>query len=182
MVDADTARGSGEASSAVQRVGPYGYTSAMCEQGVRDASGWDVLCAAQRFQHRAQVSMDQCLEDLGISFAQYRIIELLTTARDLSLSELGRRMRVTRQATRMTTGKLAAAGLVHLEREADAVYVVLSDLGRKRLRLFRAATRSVLHDFESEFAHPRRSSVVMLLGKAELALNTPTRRPWWLNE
>jgi hypothetical protein len=95
----------------------------MCEQGVRDASAWDVLCAAQRFQHRAQVSMDQSLEDLGISFAQYRIIELLTTAHDLSLSELGRRMRVTRQAT-MTTGKLAAAGLVHLEREADAVYVI----------------------------------------------------------
>jgi len=54
--------------------------------------------------------MDQSLQELGISFAQYRILELLTDARDLSLSELGRQMRVTRQATRMTTGKLAAAG------------------------------------------------------------------------
>src|SRR5918996_2019616 len=118
-------------------VGGCRYTSDMCEQGVRDASGWDVLCATQRFQHRAQVSMDQALQELGLSFAQYRILELLAVARDLSLSELGRRMRVTRQATRMTTGKLAAAGLVDLEREADAVYVIISALGRKRLRLFR---------------------------------------------
>jgi DNA-binding MarR family transcriptional regulator len=154
----------------------------MCEEGIRDASGWEVLCAAQRFQHRAQVSMDQSLEGLGISFAQYRILELLTDARDISLSELGRRMRVTRQATRMTTGKLAAAGLVDLEREADAVYVILSDLGRKRLRLFRTATGRVLTAFEGEFAHARRSTIVMLLGKAELALETPEGRPWWLNE
>ena len=163
-------------------VGGYRYTSAMCEEGIRDASGWDVLCAAQRFQHRAQVSMDQSLEGLGISFAQYRILELLTEARDISLSELGRRMRVTRQATRMTTGKLATSGLVDLEREADAVYVMLSDLGRRRLRLFRRATGHILTAFEGEFAHTRRSSIVMLLGKAELALDTPERRPWWLNE
>lgn len=126
--------------------------------------------------------MDQCLDELGISFAQYRILELLTHARDLSLSELGRRMRVTRQATRMTTGKLASAGLVDLEREADAVYVILSERGRKRLRLFRRATGSVLATFESELAHARRSSIVTLLGKAELALETPEPRPWWLNE
>ena len=60
--------------------------------------------------------------------------------------------------------------------------MILTDLGRKRLRLFRTATGRVLTAFEGEFAHARRSSVVMLLGKAELALETPEVRPWWLNE
>jgi len=122
------------------------------------------------------------LRGLGISFAQYRILELLTRSQDPHLAHLARNLQVTRQATQLTVGKLAAAGLVDLEREAHAVYVGLSELGRRRLKLFRNATAMVLEPFEERFAHGRRYRMVLLLRDAELALDTPNSRPWWLND
>ena len=41
----------------------------MCEDGGH-ATGWELLIAVHRFQHRMQVFLDESLQELGISFAQ----------------------------------------------------------------------------------------------------------------
>ncbi len=56
------------------------------------ADGWDVLIETRRVQHRFEVAMDQCLEGLGLSYAQYRALELLLAAKQMHVSELARRL------------------------------------------------------------------------------------------
>lgn len=146
------------------------------------ATGWQLMLAAQRFQHRMYVFMDQSLEGLGISFAQYRILELLNDTSDLHLSEIARRLRVTRQATRATVEKLRLASLVDVESEAHASYVTISDLGRRRLALFRAATHDLPEALEAEFPPGRIFGLVRTLRKAEDCLTSPRQPLWWLSD
>ena len=58
-------------------------------------------------QHRIEVAMDQSLEAFGISYAQYMTLELVLAAEEPHISEVARRLRVTRQAARETDLKLA---------------------------------------------------------------------------
>jgi DNA-binding MarR family transcriptional regulator len=75
----------------------------MCEPNdLVFASGWDVMIEARRVQHRFEVAMDRCLEAFGLSYAQYRALEILLRSRELHVSELARRLRVTRQAANAT--------------------------------------------------------------------------------
>jgi hypothetical protein len=55
------------------------------------ATGWEVIVAIRRFQHRLEVFMDQSLEPLGLSFAQYRALEVLASSNEMHVSELLRR-------------------------------------------------------------------------------------------
>jgi DNA-binding MarR family transcriptional regulator len=125
--------------------------------------------------------MDESLQELWISFAQLRILELLDVHHDLHLSELARRLRVTRQATRVTVAKLECAGLVHVEREAHASYVMISDLGRTRLRRFRAATHPIPDALENEFPPGRIAGLIRRLRTAEDCLESPQEPLWWLS-
>ncbi len=40
-------------------------------------TGWELVIAARRFQHRMEVAMDQALEGFAITFAQYRALEAI---------------------------------------------------------------------------------------------------------
>jgi hypothetical protein len=50
----------------------------MCDDGGH-ATGWELLLTSHRFQHRMQVFMDESLQELGVSFAQLRILDCWTS-------------------------------------------------------------------------------------------------------
>jgi DNA-binding MarR family transcriptional regulator len=85
------------------------------------ASGWEVITSVRRFQHRIEVFMDQSLEPLGVSFAQYRTLEAIDVNREMHIAELARFLRLSRQATQMAVRKLDEGGLVDLTPEAGRI-------------------------------------------------------------
>src|SRR5688572_2367501 len=91
------------------------------------------MTAARRFQHRPEVFMDQALEHLGMTFAQYRALEALAARRELQVSELARFLRVSRQAALKTVRKLERGELIEAIPEAGRVYVRPSETGERRL-------------------------------------------------
>ena len=146
------------------------------------ASGWEVITAVRRFQHRMEVFMDQSLEPLGITFAQYRALEAIDLNREIHISQLARFLRLTRQAAQMTVSKLDRGGLVDLVPEPGRVYVRPSELGLRRLRLYRNYTHDFKRKLEERLTDGERHRLVVLLGSADEALaETPPRQPeWWL--
>src|SRR5207247_3636774 len=110
-----------------------GMNGVVCDvDDITSASGWDVMVEARRVQHRFEVAMDQCLEAFGISYAQYRALIALLDGSDMHISELARRLRVTRQASLAIATKLARSDLVTFERESHATYIVVPSLGITR--------------------------------------------------
>jgi DNA-binding MarR family transcriptional regulator len=144
------------------------------------ASGWEVMTAARRFQHRLEVFMDQSLEHLGMSFAQYRALEVLEANNEMHVSELARLLRVSRQAGLSTVEKLDRGSLVETVREAGRVYVRPSELGRKRLEQCRTFTRDLKAELEEALSHGELHRLVILLEKAGAALRPPSLPEWWL--
>jgi predicted DNA-binding transcriptional regulator len=104
----------------------------MCDEEGPYVTGWDVMIETRRVQHRFEIAMDQALEAYGISYAQYRAFELLVHAQPMHVSELARRLRLSRQAALATVEKLARCDLVRLERETNATYVSVSDPAEPR--------------------------------------------------
>jgi DNA-binding MarR family transcriptional regulator len=144
------------------------------------ASGWDVMFESRRVQHRFEVAMDQALEGIGISYAQYRALEALLAGGDLHVSELARRLRVTRQSASDTVAKLQWSDLVELEREPHATYVLVTPHGRKRLEMGRRFTHDLGAAIEEALTQPGCGRLVSLLRKADLAVSPPHRPTWWL--
>ena len=151
----------------------------MCEDD-GSASGWEVITSVRRFQHRMEVFMDQSLEPLGVTFAQYRALEAIDLNREMHISELARFLRLSRQAARMTVQKLDANGLVDLIHEPGRVYVKPSKLGHRRLGLFRKFTHDFKVKLEEELSDGERHRLTLLLGRAEDALQPPRQPEWWL--
>jgi DNA-binding MarR family transcriptional regulator len=144
------------------------------------ATGWEVITSIRRFQHRLEVFMDQSLEPLGISFAQYRALEAIDLNKELHLSELARLLRVSRQAIQVSVQKLDAGGLVDLVRESGRVYVTPSAVGLRRLQLFRRYTDDLKTGIEQELSGGERHRLTRLLARADGVLATPRRPEWWL--
>ena len=140
------------------------------------ASGWEVITAIRRFQHRMEVFMDQSLEPLGITFAQYRALEAIDLSKETHISQLARNLRLTRQAAQMTVHKLHVGGLVDLVHEPGRVYVRPSALGFRRLHLFRKYTHDFKVKLEEELSDGERHRLTRLLDRADYALQPP-RQP-----
>jgi DNA-binding MarR family transcriptional regulator len=100
---------------------------------------------------------------------------------DLHISELARRLRVTRQAALATVTKLARADLVRLERESHATYVVVTPVASARLARLRdfADMPDLL---ERALTEAERGRLVALLRKADRSLAPPRRPTWWLQD
>ena len=124
--------------------------------------------------------MDQALEPLGISFAQYRALEAIFLNNEMHLSELARVLRVSRQAAQVSVQKLYVGGLVELIRESGRVYVTPSALGLRRVRLFRRNTDDLKAGIEQELSGGERHRLTRLLDRADRVLATPRRPEWWL--
>jgi DNA-binding MarR family transcriptional regulator len=144
------------------------------------ASGWEVMTATRRFHHRLEVFMDQSLEHLGMSFAQYRALEVLDANNEMHVSELARLLRVSRQAAQETVIKLDRGSLIEAVRGAGRVYVAPSDLGRKRLTQCRRFTHDLKTQLEQGLSHGELFRLRLLLEKAGDALLPPSHPEWWL--
>jgi DNA-binding MarR family transcriptional regulator len=151
----------------------------MCEDD-GFASGWEVIISVRRFQPRMEVFMDQSLEPLGVTFAQYRALEAIDLNREMHISQLARFLRLSRQAAQMTVQKLDEGGLVDLIQEPGCIYIRPSELGLRRLRLFRTFTHDLKEKLEEELSDGERHRLTQLLGRADGALPTPHQPEWWL--
>jgi DNA-binding MarR family transcriptional regulator len=145
------------------------------------ASGWDLIISVRRSQHRIEVLMDQSLEPLGISFAQYRALEAIVANREIHLSELSRLLRLTRQAVQISVHQLHGGDLVELIREPGRVYVRASILGARRLELFREFTHDLKAGIEGALSGAERHRVTTLLDRANSSLDPPRQPEWWLS-
>jgi DNA-binding MarR family transcriptional regulator len=144
------------------------------------ASGWEVMTAARRFQHRLEVFMDQALEHLGMTFAQYRALEVLATQRELQVSELARFLRVSRQAALKTVKKLDGGALIEAVPEAGRLYVSPSEAGERRLEHCRRFTHDLKAQVEVGLNHGELYRLHQLLEKAGDTLLPPSHPEWWL--
>jgi hypothetical protein len=115
------------------------------------ASGWEVMIEARRFQHRLEVFMDQALESLGISFAQYRALKMLDANNEMHVSHLARQVRLSRRPVQATA-----------------------------LNLCRTFTADFKTELEEELTHGERHRLTILLRKADRALQLIRPPEWWL--
>jgi len=144
------------------------------------ASGWEVLTVTREVQHLFEVAMDQCVEGWGMSYAQYRALEVLLAQREMHVSALARHLRITRQAALATVAKLDRARLVETIREAHATYVVPSDVARAEIAKLRRAA-DVPTDIERRMSVWELGRLVELLTTAANAVRPPNRPYWWLD-
>jgi DNA-binding MarR family transcriptional regulator len=161
------------------RVTAARYEGTVCDDAGW-VTGWEVITSVRRFNHRMEVFMDQSLEPLGLTFAQYRALEAILANREIHVSELARLLRVSRQAMQVSVQKLHAGDLVDLIHEPGRVYVKVSAVGLRRLRLFRRSTQDFKVAIEATLSGGERHRLTKLLERADRLLQAPRRPEWWL--
>ncbi len=144
-------------------------------------STWDLIVTTRRFHHRIEVAMDQALNEMGLSFAQYRILELLERGRPVHVSEIARRIRVTRQAAQASVAKLRRGGLVDIETDGYLKFVSISGSGRRRIDHCRVAAGSILRGIEAALDLHERADLAELMNRADRAVIPPDSPTWWLD-
>lgn len=160
---------------------PACRTVAMCDiDDVRAASGWDAIIVTREVQHLFEVAMDQCVEEYGLTYAQYRALEVILANHEMHVAELARRLRVTRQATQAVVEKLDRSGYVHLTRERHVTYVAPTAKARRELAELRRIADVPLH-LESQLDPWQLGRLVELLTKASSVIQAPERPYWWLD-
>ena len=144
---------------------------------------WELIVALRRCQHHLEVTMDQALQGMGMSFAQYRALETLASSNPMHISWLARMLRLSRQGARTTVLQLAKQDLVETVDEGYEVVVTVEPKGRRRLALCRSATKQVSQQLEQRLSQQERATLVALLARAEHAFQPPPprTRPWWLD-
>jgi len=146
-------------------------------------SGYDLMIALRRRQHRIEVAIDHSLSDFGMTYAQSRALSVLTTAAfAIDISELARRLRVTRQVARNSVEHLRLQDLVEVEHDGYRSTVYVSDHGRTRLTRCREAASGLESQLEQAFTAQRRASLVDLIGEIDDALRPPPSPLWWLTD
>jgi DNA-binding MarR family transcriptional regulator len=146
-------------------------------------SGYDLMVALRRTQHRIEVSIDHALSDLGMSYAQYRALTVLATAPfAIDISELARRLRVARQSAHASVEKLRLQDLVEVERDGYRATVHVTEHGHRRLARARQAASGLESQLERAFTPERRSSLVAMVGEIDDALRPPPSPLWWLTD
>jgi DNA-binding MarR family transcriptional regulator len=157
---------------------------AMCElDRGRYVSTWELIVALRRCQHHLEVTMDQALQGMAMSFAQYRALELLARdGRPMHISWMARLLRLNRTSARETVRQLSQHRLVTTEREGRDRVIYLTDLAEGRLALCRQATAQVSRGLEQDLSDAQRATLTHLLDLAERAFTPPPPRvrPWWL--
>jgi DNA-binding MarR family transcriptional regulator len=108
--------------------------------------GYLFRLAYQRFH----ATLEDELEDLGLSAQEYGILSVFETRAELSTSELARLTQVTRQTMHPAILRLEAAGL--LERRARNQRVVLLRPTKQGRTVLRAATKRIRRAERAAFA------------------------------
>ena len=149
---------------------------------LKPVTGWEVIVTARRFQHHVEVTLDRSLEHYALTFAQYRALELIARGRPIHVSELARRLRLTRQTVQVSVRKLYLLDLLDLERDGNLSIVSTSKVGRRRLPLYREAVADSIASIERTLEHEDRHRLVSLMREADEALRPAPTPPWWLED
>lgn len=144
-------------------------------------NAWEIIHATRRVARRLEGRLDDALDELTVSYAQFELLELLTRDRNAHAAALARRLNVSRQIASRLLAKLDRAGLVELLPPDGGVRVPLVTRdGRRRIALAVDATRPVRKDIAS-LSPERRTHLVATMDALDDALRPPPGRPWWLD-
>lgn len=142
-------------------------------------TAWDVIDASRRLSRHVGARLDDALEELEISYAQFELLEVLTRDRNAHAAALARRLHVSRQIASRLLAKLDRAGLVELLPPDGGVRVpVVTRTGRRRIELVVDATEPVREAIQ-HLTPDRRAAFVAIVDDLVDALRPPAR-PWWL--
>jgi Transcriptional regulators len=123
--------------------------------------------------------LDETLEGIGLSYAQYEVMERLAERPNLHAGELGRRLRITRQTAHGLLKQLVRADLIDLlPPDGGARPARLTTAGRRRLELGRQAVSAIHSELEQVSSETR---LVILGAIAALDVQTvpAAKTPWW---
>jgi len=138
-----------------------------------------VIDAERRVHRILRSRFAEALLELGVSFAQVEVMELLHDAHRLHPGEIGRRLLITRQSAAHLVRQLDRAGLVDTwALDGGQVAVRLTGDGRRRTRLSHWALEPTFDCLDALEPDLRRRLADDL--KACEDVLRPRRRPWWL--
>jgi DNA-binding MarR family transcriptional regulator len=138
------------------------------------------LIDAERRVHRIlRARFAEALLELGVSFAQLEVMELLLAVERLHPGEIGRRLLITRQSADHLVRQLDRGTLVETwPLDGGTLGVRLLGDGRRRMRLCYEALQPSFECVDALGAETR-TRLVTDLAAAE-ALLRPRPKPWWL--
>ena len=138
------------------------------------------LVDAERRVHRIlRTRFTTSLLDLGISFAQFEVMELLYDASKLHPGQIGRLLLITRQSADHLVHQLRRGSLVETWRiDGGSLGVELTTEGRRRMGHCEQALRPTF-DLLNALDAATRTRLTDDLRACEHALR-PERRAWWL--
>jgi DNA-binding MarR family transcriptional regulator len=138
------------------------------------------LIDAERRVHRIlRARFAEALLELGVSFAQLEVMELLYDVERLHPCEIGRRLLITRQSAGHLVKQLERGTLVETwPLDGGMLGVRLIREGRRRMRLCYEALQPTFECMEALGADAR-TRLATDLAAAE-ALLRPRPKPWWL--
>jgi DNA-binding MarR family transcriptional regulator len=137
------------------------------------------LIDAERRVHRIlRARFTDAFLELGVSFAQFEVMELLQEASKLHPSEIGRRLLITRQSADHLVHQLRRGSLVDTWRlDGGSLGVELTSDGRRRMDTCEWALRPTF-DLLDTLDVAIRARLSNDLRACEDALR-PERRAWW---
>jgi hypothetical protein len=138
------------------------------------------LIDAERRVHRIlRTRFTGALLELGVSFAQFEVMELLYDATKLHPGQIGRLLLITRQSADHLVHQLRRGSLVDTWRlDGGSLGVALSYEGRRRMGHCEQALRPTF-DLLNTLDATTRTRLAGDLRACEHALR-PERRAWWL--
>lgn len=148
------------------------------------ADPWLVILAVRRLHYRLEAMLDEVLTEMGVSFAQYLVLELVREDSNLHGGEIARRMGISRQAVHGLLRKLCLAGLVErLPRDFGVRGLQLTRDGQRRILHCRAAVASV-EDCVAELPPDPRDALIQALVHCDqavksLAVRRRSASAWW---
>jgi DNA-binding MarR family transcriptional regulator len=143
-------------------------------------SAWDVIGATRRLHRRLAGRLDSSLEELGISYAQFELLELLTRDRNAHAAALARRLDVSRQIATRLLGKFDHAGLVELLPHDGGVRVpIVTRSGRRRIQLAADAVAPIRRQVLT-IPSDRPARFIDVADDLDHVLQPP-RQPWWFD-
>lgn len=151
--------------------------------GLRDAiapNGLELAIAIERLRLRLVTRLDGDLQEFGATFAQLRALLALQRAGGLvHAGELGRQMRISRQAAHTLLRRLDRLSLIDVVDEGWAKGATLTPHGLRYARFCLDATAETLAQL-SRLPPDDRRTLARLLEDADRALwRAPTSLPEW---
>ncbi len=139
-----------------------------------------LLLAVRRFHRKLEQALDGAVRGLGLSFAQYEVMELLDNEPKLHAGELARILGGSRQAAHHLVHQLERASLIELlPPDGSLRGARLTDRGERRLHRARATLEATWRRIAA-LPHEQWNALHDAHRNVERALGEPVRR-WWFD-